>query len=305
MKNENLIVYKDVVSAANQTINSLKRVFTLAEYLNEEGYWKYPSFIKAFKEVGFKTYWLTNQPVYGKHESEASFIARENDVFISSTNLEYIDNKNVNKYDKVLLKKYAETLQKKNQKKVIFLHILGVHSAYKNRYPKEFNIFAKEKSKDEKVNLLREYDNAVRYNDSFLYEVLDKLKKQNAETSFIMFSDHGESLYDTPNLYYHGSPNPTKSEVEIPLILWFSEKFKENHKQLVKNVVKNAHQPVLSSDFFHAFPSLFGIRFKKLKLSNNFFGTTYIPKVNRKIVNVNLELKEYDKLSNNHAKINY
>ncbi len=305
MKKEDLIIYTDVVSAANQTINSLKRVFTMAEYLNEEAYWKNPSFIKAFKEAGFKTYWLSNQPVYGRHESQASYIAKETEYFLASNNSNYFVKDKMSKYDGILLKPLKEVLLNKEPKKVIFLHILGNHSTYKLRYPKEFNYFNKAPSEDYRVNLLREYDNAVRYNDYFLYQVLSQLKKQKGEKSFIMFSDHGESLFDKPDQCYHGSAYPSKSEVEIPLILWFSDEFKKHHPNIIKNVIAQREQPVLSSDFFHAFPPLFGIYFKELNPKNNFFALDYVPKKHRKIVNVNLELKDYDKLSSAKTDIKY
>jgi len=305
MNKEDLIIYKDVVSAANQTINSLKRVFTLAEYLDDSKYWIKPSFIKSFTEVGYKTYWLTNQPVYGEHESEASYIARETDVFISSKNTAYFKGgKNV-VYDGVLLDKYKNIVNNDIKKKVIFIHLLGNHYTYKYRYPEKFNFFNKKPSKDDKVNLLREYDNAVRYNDDLLSKALNQLKKIKGEKSFIMFSDHGESLFDNPTTFQHGSSHPSKSEVEIPLILWFSKEFKQNHTEIVGNVRSNVNQPILSSDFFHAIPSLFGIQFDDIKKENNFFSKDYTPKTQRKIINVNHELLGYNSLSNNKASIDY
>jgi heptose-I-phosphate ethanolaminephosphotransferase len=182
---------------------------------------------------------------------------------------------------------------------------LGNHATYKLRYSNEFNFFNKVPSTNHKVNLLREYDNAVKYNDYILFNVLSMLKKQKGEKSFIMFSDHGESLFDKQDQCYHGSAFPAKSEVEIPLVLWFSDSFKNHHPDIIKQVVANKNLPVLSSDFFHAFPPLFGIYFNKLKPQNNFFSSSYVPKKHRKIVNVNMELKEYDKLSNQKNTLKY
>ena len=145
--------------------------------------------------------------------------------------------------------------------------------------------------------MIHYYDNAVRYNDYVLSEFLKLLKKQEGEKTFIMFSDHAESLFDAyPDYAYHGSEKPSKSEVEIPLILWFSEDFKQHHPNIVSQVKQNKNLPVISYDFFHAFPALFGIRFDGYKPQNNFFDSTYIPKKHRKIINVNLELLDYDSL---------
>jgi len=288
IKQENITVYTDVVSAANQTINTLKRVFTPVEHLDDKAYWQKPSFISIFKEAGFKTYWLTNQPVYGRHESQASFIALESDKFISNPH---------GQLDEVLIPELAKVLQDTVKKKIIFLHLLGNHASYKRRYPKEFNFFHPEKITDKKERMIHYYDNAVRYNDYVLSEFLKLLKKQAGEKTFIMFSDHGESLYDAyPDYAYHGSEKPSKSEVEIPLIIWFSQDFIQHHSDIVRQVEQNKNLPVISYDFFHAFPALFGIHFDGFKSQNNFFGNTYIPKKQRKIINVNLELLDYDSL---------
>ncbi|MCF6350598.1 MAG: phosphoethanolamine transferase [Flavobacteriaceae bacterium] len=297
LKKEDLIIYKDVISATNTTVNSLVRVFTLAEMLDDNDYWKEPSFIKSFREVGFSTYWLSTQPVYGNNSTKTSFIAQETDKYISYKS---------SSYDGVLLEPYTSILNSDKKKKLIFLHLSGSHASYKKRYPKEFNLFAKEKHKDYRVNLIREYNNSVKYNDYILYQLLEKLKKIPGEKSFIMFSDHGESLFDTAkNNYAHGSAKPSQSEFNIPLILWFSDMYKKNHLNVVKQVKENANLPILASDFFHSFPALFGIEFEKLQLENNIFGKSYVPKINRKIVNGEVKLLEYNKLKNKRAVINY
>ena len=288
LKNENIIVYTDVVSVANQTINALKRVFTPVEHLDEKAYWNKPSFITLFKDVGFKTFWITNQYVYGRHESQASFIARETDKFISNR---------PGNFDEVLIPELKKVLQDTAQKKLIFLHLMGNHARYSHRHPESFNYFHPEKVAGKKEKMIRSYDNAVRYNDYFLHKVLQLLKQQKGERAFIMFSDHAESLYDAyPDYAYHGTEKPSKTEVEIPLIVWFSDEFKKHHPGIVKQVIKNKDLPVISYDFFHAFPGLFGIRFADYKPENNFFGPSYIPKNQRKIINVNLELLDYNNL---------
>ena len=288
IKNENIIAYTDVVSAANQTINALKRVFTPVEHLDEKDYWNKPSFITLFKDVGFKTFWITNQYVYGRHESQASFIARETDKFISNR---------PSNYDEILIPELKKVLQDTAQKKLIFLHLMGNHAGYSHRHPKTFNFFHPEKAVDKKEKMIRSYDNAVRYNDYILHKVLQLLKQQKGESTFIMFSDHAESLYDAyPDYAYHGTEKPSKTEVEIPLIIWFSDTFKKHHPHIVQQVIKNKNLPVISYDFFHAIPGLFGIRFIDYKAENDFFGPSYIPKTKRKIINVNLELLNYDDL---------
>ncbi len=287
LNKENLIVFTDVVSPANQTINSLKRILTPVEMLNENDFFKTPSFIKAFKEVGFTTYWITTQAVYGRHESQVSFIGEEADCFIA-------EHKKLKGHDEDMLDSVKKVILEKPKKKLIFLHIMGNHAAYYKRYPKKFEYYPRV---DDKRNLLINlYDNAVRYNDYFLNQVLSSLKNVSGEKSFIMFSDHGESLFDTPNYAYHGSAKPSKSEYNIPLVLWFSNEFNTKHSEIINHIISNRNKPIIFSDAFHAFPGLFGIKFDKQIPKNNFFSNTYQPKFQRKVVNLNLELLEYEQL---------
>jgi heptose-I-phosphate ethanolaminephosphotransferase len=297
MKKENLIVYNDVISPANQTVNSLQRVFTLVDGTDENDYWKTPSLIMSFKEIGFETFWLSTQQVYDKYINEVSFIAQESDSIIYRQPINY---------DATILTDYKNILKSTAKKKLIIVHLLGNHARYNKRYPKSFATFSKHKSDDKRVNSMREYDDAVRYNDYILFELLSALKQQKGESSFTMFSDHGESLYDSNSKHcFHGSVKPAQSEFEVPFVMWFSKEFQNKHDNLMQQVHSNKDKSIILSDFFHTLPAFYGIKFSKLKPENNFLGRNYSSKENRKIVNGNLDLLEYKKLKNKHANINY
>jgi len=294
LNKENLIIYTDVVSPANQTLNSLKRVFTLAEGTDETPYWKYPSFIKIFKELNYKTYWITSQPQYGDNETETSYLGKETNCFIPITN---------SKYDNEIFEDYNKVLNNNDLKKLIIIHLKGNHAKYSERYPDSFNVFAKTLNKNADINIINEYDNSVRYNDYILSKILNNLKQVKGEKSFIMFSDHGESLYDTsPTMFTHGSENPAQSELNIPLIVWLSKEFKSKHNNKVKHLNSNTEKAIILSDFFHSIPSLYGIKFDMYNENKNFFGRSYISKKHRYIMNVNYEMLMYEKLN---SKIKY
>lgn len=288
LKQEELICYTDVISPANQSVISLKRIFSSAEYKDITGYLKYPSLIKVFKEAGFKTYWLSTQRIYGFFDSEISYIAKEADEVIFE---------DYNGLDEQLFKPYKKVLSKKNNKKIIFLHIMGNHFSYKKRTNSNFIYFDKNKESS-KQQLINQYDDSVRYNDFVLSFFLNELKKEQGEKSFLMFSDHGESLFDSgENLAFHSSINPSKSEFNIPLILWLSKEVKNNYPDRYKQIIKNKDKPIILSDFFHALPSLYGIEFSKLNKEKAFFNNTYVPIFNRKVLNPERSILKYDALT--------
>ena len=288
LKNEDLICYTDVVSPANQSVISLKRIFSKAEHNDVSGYLEYPTLIKAFKEAGYSTYWISTQKVYGFFDSEISYIARESDNIVF---------KNHEGLDEQLFEPYNKILSKNDKKRIIFIHVLGNHFSYKKRTNSKFEYFDIEKTEDKKQELINQYDDSVRYNDYVLSYFLNQLKKQEGEKSFIMFSDHGESLFDSgEDLCFHSSVQPSKSEFNIPFILWFSKEFKNVHPNIYKQVINNKDSSINLSNLYHALPMLYGIEFDEIDKAKSFFNSSYIPNVNRKVLNSNRDLLNYNSL---------
>ncbi len=288
MQTENLVLYTDVISPANQTVNSLRRVFSQAEGNNDTLYFAKPTVIKAFNEAGYQTAWYSTQSVGKNGESKNSVIAKECDtaVFRNNTFL-----------DTILLQDLKNELKKETAKKLIFLHVFGVHYLYDHRFAEGFEKFSKQKTTDFKQDQINKYDDAIRYNDFLQSEILKLLKQQKGEKVFITFSDHGESLFDSaPYIQGHGALQPARVEFDVPFVLWFSKEYRQQHPNIYNNVLKNKDLPAINSDFFYSFPYLFGIEFDELKPEKNFFGNKYNHKQKRWVVNSALDLLDYDKL---------
>ena len=124
----------------------------------------------------------------------------------------------------------------KNANKDIFivLHQMGNHGPeYYRRYPKEFERFKpacqtgelRDCSQKEIDNV---YDNAILYTDYFLSEVIQFLKKYDAnhETAMLYVADHGESLGEH-GVYLHAAPYliAPKEQTHVPVIAWFGQNF--------------------------------------------------------------------------------
>jgi heptose-I-phosphate ethanolaminephosphotransferase len=282
------IIYTDLISPANQTVNALRRVFSQAYEDKDSLYFAKPSIITAFNEAGYHTAWYSTQSVGKNGESKNSVIAKESDTVIFRNN---------NHLDNILLKDLETALQNKSSKKLIFLHFFGVHYLYNNRFPTEFTKFSKEQTENYKQDQINKYDDAVRYNDYLQAAILKLLKQQKGEKIFITFSDHGESLFESaPNIQGHGALQPAKVEFNVPFVLWFSDEYIQNHSDIYKNVLKNKDLPANNEDFFHSFPYLAGIEFKEKQTKRNFFNERYDRQKNRKVVNSALDLLLYKDL---------
>lgn len=142
-------------------------------------------------------------------------------------------------YDGVLLSGLKEQIEQSQSEKIfVVLHQTGSHGpTYYKKYPPEFERFSPvcesvELSDCSHEALINAYDNTVLYTDDFLQRLKEMLAAMDeAESSFIYLSDHGESLGEN-GLYLHGTPYSLAPahQLNIPFIVWASERFTAQHQ---------------------------------------------------------------------------
>ncbi len=287
IKNE-LIVLDSVITPHVHTITALEKILTLASDQN-----KAPthngSIIQLANMAGFTTYWLSNQKPVGLYESIPTIIgsAASHKRFMAT------DDYNYDIYDGALLPVLDEILKDTSEsKKIIFVHLIGTHVRYEKRYPIAFEKF-KTPSKSLKfqhekaIQQTNSYDNATLYNDHIIREVIEKLRAQDGYSYMVYFSDHGDEVYDTMDFMGHNEYHGTRPMFEVPLLFWFSEKYKNINGTLSKNVL---HRKYSLTDFPHTFASLSNIKFENFEASRNVLDSTFI--VRKRIIKDSLD---YDK----------
>ena len=137
-----------------------------------------------------------------------------------------------------MLSELDEYIQKHADKDIfIVLHQMGNHGPeYYRRYPKEFERFKPACQTGELRDCTQQeidnaYDNAILYTDYFLSEVIQFLKKYDAnhETAMLYVADHGESLGEH-GIYLHAAPYliAPKEQTRVPVIVWFGKNFDYN-----------------------------------------------------------------------------
>jgi lipid A ethanolaminephosphotransferase len=139
---------------------------------------------------------------------------------------------------------------------VIVLHQMGNHGpAYFKRYPKEFEVFSPvcrsaELHDCSDAEIVNAYDNALRYTDYFLSEVIAFLRQHDAnfETAMYYMADHGESLGEN-GLYLHGLPWMLAPEAQkhVGSILWFGKNYRVDQAR----VAQLAQQPLSHDNYGH------------------------------------------------------
>lgn len=159
---------------------------------------------------------------------------------------------------------------------LILLHQMGNHGpAYYQRYPKDFEEYnpvcmTNELSKCEAQSVINGYDNAIRYTDYFLSNVIDTLKpyEQDYEVVMVYISDHGESLGEN-NIYLHGLPYNFAPDAQkhVPALIWSPSSNNIDADSLSKMV----DQPVSHDFITPTLLSFFGIMTDEVKAAPTFF----------------------------------
>lgn len=135
-------------------------------------------------------------------------------------------------HDAILLKNLEEVLpQLAGSATFMVLHQKGSHGpAYFKRYPDSARRFTPDCrnesvqrcSKEEVVNA---YDNTIFYTDTFLADLIERLRSHQKEMDSVMLyvSDHGESLGEN-GIYLHGLPRKLApaEQTHVPMVTWFS-----------------------------------------------------------------------------------
>ena len=192
-------------------------------------------------------------------------------------------------FDQVLLDALKEKIPLLEPKDtLIVLHLIGSHGPrYYERYPAEHRYFRPECQQSDiyhctKESLMNAYDNSILYTDYLLSKMIQVLKEQGAdwETMLLYVSDHGESLGEN-GWYFHGAPpihktkdpfqhyaqgwnfqgltpeNTPKEQIQVPLIVWFSEQASQS-KRIDRACLKHeAKNNSFSHDYL--FHSILGI----------------------------------------------
>jgi glucan phosphoethanolaminetransferase (alkaline phosphatase superfamily) len=240
------------------------------------------SFLSAFKEAGFKTYWLSNQMSFGKFDTPISVYANEADV-TQFLNLGGFTNHS--SHDEILLDPLQSAIDDAAPKKLIVLHTLGNHWNYSHRYPKQYDkwqpsLFGVTNPAHTDLKLKPEinnsYDNSILYTDWFLSQVITALKASKQLAAMMYVSDHGQTLYDDScNLAFHG--HNTQYEFHVPGLVWYSDLYRSAHPDKVMQLLRHRHAKLATENIFHSLLDMADIRYSSEQLERSFLSKKFKP----------------------------
>jgi len=269
---ENLIAFSQVSSPHAHTIPSLTKALTFQSSADPNIGLEHGTLIDLLNQANYETYWLSNQAIAGDFETPISYFANKTDHKIFSNS-----SRGTEQHDEVLLDPFKNIL-KKPGRKVIFVHLMGSHMSYSDRYPSSFDSFkgAKEDNfwNEEQINYVNNYDNSVLYNDHIISELISSLKKSNEHSSSLLyFSDHGDEVFDFRDFHGHSDVNKSKYMLDVPFVFWANDAYRETHVEVIKYANLNENAPSNLDEFINSTANLYGFKCNKIDGQNGLFNS--------------------------------
>ncbi len=264
-----LLIFDSVIAPNVHTILSLEKTLTFSKS-NDINKSKNASLVQLANMSGFTTYWISNQKPIGIHESISTLIAN------AANNKYFLETDNTGRliFDENIFETFDLVLQKKDPLKMIFIQLAGTHFDYDKRYPEAFSVF-KDKPQtnfpsEKTFDIINNYDNAVRYNDSIISTLISKININCPSGYLIYFSDHGDEVYDTMDMFGHNEYFSTRPMYEIPFIVWGSEDFKKRNSFFMNSNNISSRRYNLEN-FVHSFSDISGIKHSKIDSTRSIF----------------------------------
>lgn len=266
-RNNNLYLFGNVVAPNNATHHCLKMIFSFASQDQTIQWFEAPLFSALFKRAGYESLFVSNQEVKGQDTTWSfDFL---NNYLVSNKTAPFLFNKTNDAkqhFDLDLVQNAAGWLNRDPQ--LWIYHLLGQHSSYANRYPENERVFTTDSYvdradlSDAQKQWVAHYDNATLYNDKVVAAILEQFRDREAIVVYL--SDHGEEVYDYRD--YMGrslkpiiTPERAKYQFEVPFMIWMSDKYKENHPEVVAQVERSVDRPYMIDDLPHLMLDLAGI----------------------------------------------
>lgn len=249
-RSSEIVVMRDMLTQSNTTYRSVPILLSPADADHADELHRVKGLLVAMQQAGYYTAYISNQT---ENRSFLDFFAHQAQEHHALR--QELEGKSPI-YDTDMLPYLDRLLEAGHRKLVVVLHGYGSHFNYSDRYPKEWAHFVEDQawsaSPRYREELLNGYDNAIRYTDYFLDEVIARLERSGSVAGMLYVSDHGEDLFDDEReRILHSSPTLSYYQLHIPALLWFSESYREAFTPRVEAAQANATRPVMTNSVFH------------------------------------------------------
>ena len=195
----------DALAPSNQTRYSLAMMLTPASPDAFDRFFTSHSLVGELRRCGVHTLWISNQGKRGEYDSFTTSLAMEADeqVFLNDWSWEDVQ------LDESVVRVLQERDRFDRPQQATFIHLIGSHTAYRERVPAAFGF-------QEPQGVVTDYDNSILYTD----HVLSRLYEAYAGSSllFVYVSDHGQIVSE--GKFGSGFLPGYQEEYRTPLLIW-------------------------------------------------------------------------------------
>lgn len=261
---DSLFVFQNIISPTTSTIPCFQAIMSTykLKYGDSIAWYKCANLPEILHKSNYYTYWVSNQSKVGLHDT---YIGRYADLcnqnFFVGNKYAGMNRTNLDEGIIPLLKPLIHNSQNNN---FYFIHLMGSHSTFKNRYPESYNSFKIDDYKDRPKHQrekLAEYDNSILYNDSVVYEIIRLF--QNKEAIVLYFSDHSIDVYESSDDYIgHARKVDSKSvkvSRNIPFIIYTSTLYQQRFPQKMNLIKKSIENHYCTEDVIYTIMDIIGI----------------------------------------------
>jgi heptose-I-phosphate ethanolaminephosphotransferase len=122
-------------------------------------------------------------------------------------------------------------------------------------------------------------------------------ESQNQISAALFLADHGEEIFDSKNFVGHGPDSITPTMVEIPFIIWTSEKYRQFRPAHITAMKENINEAASLDNTFHFVSHLIGIESDIINKNNSLSSERYTSR-KRVVYKTDYDLKIKNGLSN-------
>lgn len=280
-RRDQLAVFADLTTESNTTYKSAPIILSPADAEHSERLPQVKGIMTAMKEAGFHTVYISNQPA---NRSFLDFFAYEADEHYRIRDIirqeqSLMDRRPI--YDGDMLPFLRRAIQGGHRKLFVILHAYGAHWSYRDRYPKEHAHFLPDDalgaSEMERTKLINAYDNAIRYTDFFLDEVITTLEEQDAISAMYYTADHGEDVFDDERgRILHSSPSVSYYQLHVPGVLWMSPAYRSERPWRAITALEHQEVAASSGSTFHTLLDMAGVETRELCSERSLLSPLYV-----------------------------
>lgn len=256
------------------TMSALSHALTAANQKNQKHYTESLGIVELLNDAGFATHWLGNQPLSNSYDMILGLIANEaQDVQLTFDVKFHSMSHKDHKPDGVLLPLYEELLSQRDTARnhVIFVHLMGNHTDYCERYPEEYQHYEMSFSEELYSHIFKGglghsrecYDNSVHYNDHIVSSLITNLSQalgENGVGGLIYFADHSE---DIERGVGHSTANFSFDMVESPALVWLSKGYTQSNRESTSNLTSNIEKYYPNDFIFDTVIGMTGIEIQE------------------------------------------